>query len=60
MSRAVQEVDLRTRAARAKLPRRAKPFWRQAEHGIHLGYFKPATVGRPGSWIGRLYLGDGK
>jgi integrase len=58
MARAVKEVALSTRAARSALKRRSKPYWRRVEHGVHIGFFKPATVGRPGSWIGRYYLGD--
>jgi integrase len=58
MPRQTQDANIQTRAARARLPVRHKPFFRAVEPGLHLGYRKLAS-GRPGMWIVRRYLGKG-
>jgi integrase len=44
----------------AKLKAQRKPFWRNVEHGTHVGYYRPGTAGRPGTWIARRYCGGGR
>ncbi|WP_431855320.1 tyrosine-type recombinase/integrase [Azospirillum sp.] len=57
MARTVQDANLGTRAARAKLAVAKKPYYRQIDPGRHLGYYKGA---RGGSWTARRFLGAGK
>ena len=52
MSRAVQDAKLESRAARARLKARGKPYWRGVEPGLHLGYRKARSG--PGSWVVRV------
>ena len=55
MARTVRDVALETRAARARLRPRGKPYYRTIEEGLHLGYRKP--VSGPGKWVLRHYVG---
>jgi integrase len=50
MARTVRDTALSTRSARLRLPPRGKPYWRELEQGLHLGYRRRATGG---SWIAR-------
>jgi integrase len=60
MARTVQDAKIGSREARSKLPARRKPFWRQIQQGLHLGYRKPrGRRGKPagaGMWIMRAYV----
>jgi integrase len=55
MPRAVKDAKLDSRAARAKLALRGKPYWRAIDHELHIGYRKSAMFGR---WVARRYLGE--
>ena len=55
MARTVRDAALETRAARARLRPRGKPYYRNLEEGLHLGYRKP--VEGPGKWVVRHYIG---
>jgi integrase len=61
MARTVQDAKIGTREARSKLPARRKPYWRQIQQGLHLGYRKPrGRRGKPagaGAWIMRAWVG---
>src|SRR5690349_8276718 len=57
MARTVRDASLETRAARARLKPRHKPYYRLIDQGSHLGYYKG---GRGGSWSARYFLGAGK
>ena len=57
MARTVRDAKLGSRNARAQLKRATKPYYRQIDHGLHLGYRKGKEAGR---WVMRRYLGDGK
>lgn len=61
MARAIRDTTLGTRADRRRLHPRGKPYYRQIEPGLHLGYRKPrGRKGRPavaGKWVARHYLG---
>ncbi|WP_376092781.1 tyrosine-type recombinase/integrase [Roseomonas sp. CCTCC AB2023176] len=62
MPRKVSEHRLDTRAVRRALKQRPKPYFRVVRRGalpLHLGFYKQAD-GRPGTWIGRRYLGAEK
>jgi integrase len=54
MPRPVRDAKLDSRAARARLEPRGKPYWRAIDHGLHLGYRKGDRAGR---WVARIYLG---
>jgi hypothetical protein len=55
MARRVRDANLETRAARAKLATRGKPYWRAIGPGLHIGYRK----GKRGAvWIVRRYAGN--
>jgi integrase len=54
MARTVQDANLGTRAARAKLKARKKPYYRAIDQGRHLGYYKGA---RGGAWLARYFKG---
>jgi len=56
MARTIRDVALETRAARARLQPRGKPYYRAIEPGLHLGYRKPKTAS--GAWVCRIYTGD--
>ncbi len=58
MARTVRDTALETRAARLRLAPRDKPFWKTIENGLHLGYRRTKKGG--GSWLARLYLGEGR
>jgi len=55
MARTVKDVRLESRAARARLDPRKKPYYRVIEDGKHVGYYKGQ---RTGSWLARAL--DGK
>lgn len=57
MARRVLDTTLDTRTARSRLRARGKPYWRQLEPGLAIGYRKPSSG--PGKWVVRHYLGDG-
>ncbi len=59
MAGRAKDAPITTRNARSKLKARTSPYFRQFEGTVTLGYFKPATSGRPGSWIGRRLRADG-
>jgi integrase len=56
MARTVRDVRLDSRASREQLPPRGKPYWRELDPGLHIGYRR--LKGRPGSWVRRRYVGD--
>lgn len=56
MARPLQETKLDTRAARAKLKVSGKPYWREIDPGLHLGYRKGSTKG---VWCVRWSIGAG-
>jgi integrase len=58
--RVVKEVSLTSRAARSRLAPRTKPYYRRLVGNLCLGYYRPATKGIAGSWVGRRYLADRK
>jgi integrase len=55
MPRTVRDTSLETRAARARLKARGRPYYRGLEDGLHLGYRKPLSGA--GKWIARHYVG---
>ena len=61
MARTVQDAKIGSRKSRSKLLARRKPYWRQIEPKLHLGYRKPrGRRGRPagaGAWVSRTYVG---
>jgi integrase len=57
MARRVLDTTLDTRTARSRLKSRGKPYWRQLEPGLSIGYRKP--LNGPGKWVVRHYLGEG-
>ena len=61
MARTIRDTTLGTRADRGRLRPRGKPYYRQIEPGLHLGYRKPrGRKGKPavaGKWVARHYLG---
>jgi integrase len=56
MARTVQDAKIGTREARRKLKVSGKPYYRQLDKGLHLGYRKGKTGG---VWVVRWYLGAG-
>jgi integrase len=64
MPRTLRDSTLESRAARARLKARGKPYYRSVEEGLHLGYRR--VKGRPGKpagagkWVLRHYVGDQK
>jgi integrase len=56
MARRIRDAALETRAARAKLRVRAKPYYRAIDRDLHLGYRKGK---RGGTWLLRRYIGSG-
>ncbi len=52
MARPVSEYRIQDRAARGRLPARAKPYWRALSQGAHLGYRRGKLKG---SWVARYY-----
>lgn len=57
MAKTIRDTRLDTRAARARLSARGKPYWRAVDPGTHLGYRKGKTGGK---WLVRWYAGDGR
>ena len=57
MPRPVKDSKLDSRASRAKLVARGKPYYRAIDHELHLGYRKTSVGGR---WVARLYIGNGQ
>ncbi len=55
MAKTVRDARLDTRAARARLAIRGKPYWRSIDPGTHLGYRKGKNGGK---WLVRWYAGD--
>jgi integrase len=55
MPRTVRDARIETRAARAKLTPRGKPYWRALTEGCHLGYRRNQVGGK---WVLRVYLGS--
>jgi integrase len=55
MARRLREATLDTKAARAKLKPRGKPYWRAISRGLHLGFRKNKTP--PDVWLARRYIG---
>jgi integrase len=62
MARTIKDASLDSRTARIRLTPRGKPYYRQIEPGLHLGYRKPrGRKGKPatsGQWVTRIYDGD--
>ncbi len=56
MARRVRDASLESRAARAKLTARGKPYYRSIGPGLHLGYRKGDEARK---WVARLYVGAG-
>lgn len=56
LARTVRNSQLDSRSARARLARRAKPFYQKIEEGLHLGYRKPKEGA--GKWLARHYVGQ--
>jgi integrase len=56
MARSVRDANLDSRTARSRLKARRKPYYRQLEPGLHLGYRRPLSG--PGRWVARHYVGD--
>jgi integrase len=61
MARTIKDASLDSRTARIRLTPRGKPYYRQIEPGLHLGYRKPrGRKGKPatsGQWVTRIYVG---
>ncbi len=57
MARRMKDATLDSRDARRKLKPRRKPYYRQIERGLHLGY-RRLTGGTGGTWVARHYVGD--
>jgi integrase len=61
MARTIKDASLDSRTARTRLTPRGKPYYRQIEPGLHLGYRKPrGRKGKPatsGQWVTRIYVG---
>lgn len=57
MPRATRDVRLESRTSREKLAPRGKPYFRDLDRGLYLGYRRLRA--RPGQWIVRLYEGEG-
>lgn len=55
MPKRVRDAILDTRAARAKLKARSKPYYRSLDRGLHLGYRRGK---HGGTWMARRYVGD--
>lgn len=56
MPRTTVETPIQTKEQRKKLQPRAKPYWRDIDQGVSLGYRKGK---RGGSWLVRRYRGKG-
>jgi integrase len=64
MARTLRDSTLDSRAARARLKARGKPYYRAIEEGLHLGYRRvkgrPGKPAAAGKWVLRHYVGDQK
>ena len=58
MPRKIRDASLETRTARARLPRRHKPYYRLLTVGLHIGYRKNADGA--GTWLVRQFDRDTK
>jgi integrase len=60
MARTVADSKIGTREARSKLPARRKPYWRQIQQGLAIGYRRPrGRRGKPGgagAWVMRRWI----
>jgi integrase len=56
MARTVRDTNLGRREARLRLKARGKPYWREIERGLHVGYRR--LKGRAGTWWLRHYVGN--
>ncbi len=56
MARSVRDANLETRTARQRLSPRGKPYYRNLEPGLHLGYRRPLKGA--GKWVARHYVGE--
>jgi integrase len=56
VARTIRDANLDSRTARSRLKARGKPYYRQIEPGLHLGYRKPLSGA--GKWVVRHYIGD--
>ena len=57
MARTVRDANLESRAARARLLARKKPYYRTIDRGAHLSYYKGA---QSASWGARYFIGTGR
>jgi integrase len=55
MARRIKDATLDSKEARRKLKARGKPYYRQIERGLHLGYRKLRDGA--GTWVARHYVG---
>jgi integrase len=55
MARSLRDAKIGSREARSRLKVRGKPYWREIEPGLHLGYRR--LGGKPGTWTVRRYAG---
>ena len=55
MARTLQDAKIGTREARRKLRASGKPYYREIDRGLHIGYRKNRGGG---VWVLRWYLGD--
>jgi integrase len=56
MAKTVRDTKLDSKLAREKLSARGKPYWRELDRGLHVGYRR--LKGTPGRWCVRLYDSD--
>jgi integrase len=56
MARRIKDATLDSKQARRKLKARGKPYYRQIERGLHLGYRKLRDGA--GTWVARHYTGS--
>ena len=56
MARKVKDATMDSRAARGRLKVRGKPYYRQIERGLHLGFRR--LKGKAGTWVCRFYVGE--
>jgi integrase len=57
MARRVHDATLDSKDARRRLKIRGKPYYRQIERGLHLGY-RRLGGGQAGTWVARHYVGE--
>jgi integrase len=64
MARTIVDTNLKDRTARGRLKPRRKPFWREIEPNLAVGYRKlkgrKGAPAGPGTWSARHYLGGGR